>query len=205
MLLRTLFSRGSFFVLKFLFIVLGLLGCWSCQACDIFFSEWSFCFQGNSFDPSSIQPGVFHLFHRMAYWGAKISFLEQMDCSLSLCFLLSFLLSSAFFTIVAYWKKREEQERISAVGKKGQEIETAHYALMLMNTLVLPLLNVYKTPLHRTYLRRSNFTVADPVMDFSDSGSRSLLPSELYHQVGKTRLLVYYRMTAIDRLSAMYR
>jgi hypothetical protein len=50
----------------------------------------------------------------------------------------------------------------------------------------------------------TNATVADSVMDFSDSGSRSLLPSDLYHQVGKTRLIVYQGTTAIDRLSALY-
>jgi hypothetical protein len=65
-----------------------------------------------------------------------------MNCGSSLCFLLSFLLSSTFFTIVAYWKKTEEQERKRAVGKKGWEMETAHYAIMLMNTLDLPLSHI---------------------------------------------------------------
>jgi hypothetical protein len=93
-----------------------------------------FCFQGNSFDPSSIQSGVSHLFRRMAYWGAKISFLEQTRCDPLLWFLFSFLFPSAFFTTVAYRKRREKQERIRVVGKKKDEMETAHYALMLMNT-----------------------------------------------------------------------
>jgi hypothetical protein len=116
-----LLGHGSSSIFYFLFIVLG---CWVVghEKREIpFLSEWSFCFQGSSFDLSSIQSGVSHLFRRTAHWGAKISFLEQTWCDSLLWFLFSFLFPSAFFTTVAYGKRREKQERIRVVGKKGRD------------------------------------------------------------------------------------
>jgi hypothetical protein len=137
-LLRTLFSRGNSLVLKFLFIVLG---CWDvglAKRVIPFSRSGVFVFRETVLTRPASNPEFFICFTEWRIEERRFPFLSGS----SLCFQLSFLLSSAFFTIVAYWKKTEEQERIRAVGKKGWEMETAHYAIMLMNTLDLPLSHI---------------------------------------------------------------
>jgi hypothetical protein len=120
-----------FFTFFSLYLVVGML----IMRSERYLSYRSgvFVFRENSFDPSSIQSGVSHLFHRMAYWGAEISFLEQTRCESLLWFLCSFLFPSAFFTTVAYRKRRGKQERIRVVGKKERDGNST-LRLMLMNT-----------------------------------------------------------------------
>ena len=105
---HVLLGRGNSFVFDFLFVVLG---CWDVghDKREIpFLSEWSFCFQGNSSYPFSIQSGVSHLFLRTASRERRFPFLTKFSavCHYGSCFLL-FFSSSFSFTTVAYWRGKE--------------------------------------------------------------------------------------------------